>query len=141
MYTDGLVERRGEDIVEGIAALPSTCSHGAPSALNDLCDHLVSSLTVEPRLDDVCVLAVAGHHPLEPDRPQPGRARSAAGMFADDLRAGMFADLDTGSRPRMAADVGLPMPDMTGPLAGEPRERRRDLPVTRRIDPGLCGGS
>ena len=33
----------------------------------------------------------------------------------------------------MAADVGLPMPDTTGPLAGEPRERRRDLPVTRRI--------
>jgi multisubunit Na+/H+ antiporter MnhE subunit len=25
------------------------------------------------------------------------------------------------------------MPDMTGPLAGEPRERRRDLPVARRV--------
>ena len=25
------------------------------------------------------------------------------------------------------------MPDMTGPLAGEPRERRRDAPVARRV--------
>lgn len=25
------------------------------------------------------------------------------------------------------------MPDMTGPLAGEPRERRRDMPVARRV--------
>ncbi len=34
---------------------------------------------------------------------------------------------DAGSRPRMAR---------TGPLAGEPRERRRDLPVARRV--GSC---
>ena len=60
MYTDGLVERRGEDIVEGIARVAEhlqSWRSGAP--LDDLCDHLVSSLTVEPQLDDVCVLAVS----------------------------------------------------------------------------------
>ncbi len=59
MYTDGLVERRGEDIVEGIARVAEHLQSWRPGVpLDDLCDHLVSSLTVEPQRDDVCVLAV-----------------------------------------------------------------------------------
>ena len=60
MYTDGLVERRGEDIDKGIGRVTEHLQawrSGPP--LDDLCDHLVSSLTAEPQLDDVCVLAVS----------------------------------------------------------------------------------
>ena len=67
MYTDGLVERRGEDIAEGITRVIEHLGawrSGAP--LDDLCDHMVSSLAEEPQLDDVCVLAVS--------RPPPSAA-------------------------------------------------------------------
>ncbi len=67
MYTDGLVERRGEDIGTGISRVTEQLGawrSGAP--LDELCDHLVSSLAVEPQLDDVCVLAVS--------RPPPSAA-------------------------------------------------------------------
>jgi len=67
MYTDGLVERRGEGIDDGITRVTEQLAAwrcGAP--LDDLCDHLVSSLAAEPQLDDICVLAVS--------RPPPSAA-------------------------------------------------------------------
>jgi serine phosphatase RsbU (regulator of sigma subunit)/integral membrane sensor domain MASE1 len=60
MYTDGLIERRGEDLTEGIdriAELLQAWQPGAP--LGSLCDELIASLSAEPQLDDMCVLAVA----------------------------------------------------------------------------------
>lgn len=60
MYTDGLVERRGEDLAEGIARVAEQLEgwrSGGPSG--GLCERLVSSLSVDPQLDDVCVLAVS----------------------------------------------------------------------------------
>jgi serine phosphatase RsbU (regulator of sigma subunit) len=69
MYTDGLIERRGEDLTEGIdriAELLQAWQPGAP--LGSLCDELIASLSAEPQLDDMCVLAVA--------RPGPDVARS-----------------------------------------------------------------
>ena len=60
MYTDGLVERRGEDIGTGISRVTEQLAawrSGAP--LDELCDHLVSSLAVEPQLDDVARVAVS----------------------------------------------------------------------------------
>jgi serine phosphatase RsbU (regulator of sigma subunit) len=69
MYTDGLIERRGEDLTEGIdriAELLQAWQPGAP--LGSLCDELIASLSAEPQLDDMCVLAVA--------RPAPDVARS-----------------------------------------------------------------
>jgi hypothetical protein len=50
----------GARVTEQLAAWRS----GAP--LDELCDHLISSLAVEPQLDDVCVLAVS--------RPSPSAA-------------------------------------------------------------------
>jgi len=58
---------RGEDIADGITRVTEHLEawrSGAP--LDDLCDHLVSFLAVEPQLDDVCVLAVS--------RPPPSAA-------------------------------------------------------------------
>jgi len=67
MYTDGLIERRGEDLEEGIARVAERLQAWQPSApLGSLCDELIASLAAEPQLDDMCVLAIS--------RPGPDRA-------------------------------------------------------------------
>ena len=71
MYTDGLIERRGEDLTEGIARVAERLQTWQPGVpLSSLCDDLVASLATEPQLDDICVLAVA--------RPGPDRAQEEA---------------------------------------------------------------
>jgi len=68
MYTDGLIERRGEDLTEGIARVAERLQAWHPGArLGGLCDELIASLGTEPQLDDMCVLAVSR---LGPDRPR-----------------------------------------------------------------------
>jgi serine phosphatase RsbU (regulator of sigma subunit)/integral membrane sensor domain MASE1 len=60
MYTDGLIERRGEDLDEGIARVAQRLQAWQPGApLGGLCDGLIASLSAEPQLDDMCVLAVS----------------------------------------------------------------------------------
>ena len=68
MYTDGLIERRGEDLEEGIARVAERLQAWQPGApLGSFCDELIASLGAEPPLDDMCVLAIS--------RPGPDRAR------------------------------------------------------------------
>ncbi len=68
MYTDGLIERRGEDLDEGIARVAERLQAWPPGApLGCLCDELIATFAAEPQLDDMCVLAVS--------RPGPDRAR------------------------------------------------------------------
>jgi serine phosphatase RsbU (regulator of sigma subunit) len=60
LYTDGLVERRGEDIRAGIARAEEHLRAWRPGqALDDLCAELVASVAGQPQLDDICVLAVS----------------------------------------------------------------------------------
>ncbi|MBO0772061.1 MAG: SpoIIE family protein phosphatase [Actinobacteria bacterium] len=60
MYTDGLIERRGEDVTEGIARVAQRLQAWRPGApLGGLCDELIASLAAEPQVDDMCVLAVS----------------------------------------------------------------------------------
>jgi len=67
MYTDGLIERRGEDLEEGIARVAERLQAWPPGVpLGRLCDELIACLGAEPQLDDMCVLAVRR---LGPDRP------------------------------------------------------------------------
>jgi serine phosphatase RsbU (regulator of sigma subunit) len=67
MYTDGLIERRGEDLTEGIARVAERLQTWQPGApLGSGCDELIASLAAQPQLDDMCVLAVT--------RPAPDRA-------------------------------------------------------------------
>jgi serine phosphatase RsbU (regulator of sigma subunit)/integral membrane sensor domain MASE1 len=66
MYTDGLIERRGEDLTEGIARVAERLQTWQPGApLGSRCDELIASLAAQPQLDDMCVLAVTR---LGPDR-------------------------------------------------------------------------
>jgi serine phosphatase RsbU (regulator of sigma subunit)/integral membrane sensor domain MASE1 len=68
MYTDGLIERRGEDLEVGIARVAERLQAWQPGAsLGSFCDELIASLGAEPQLDDMCVLAIS--------RPGPDGAR------------------------------------------------------------------
>jgi len=59
LYTDGLVERRGVSIQDGLDRLHLEASRRATSDLQDLCDHVVHSL-IDPRniADDVALVAL-----------------------------------------------------------------------------------
>jgi serine phosphatase RsbU (regulator of sigma subunit) len=60
MYTDGLIERRGEDPEEGIRRVAEDLRSWQPgAALDGLCQQLVAALAIEPQLDDICVLAAS----------------------------------------------------------------------------------
>jgi serine phosphatase RsbU (regulator of sigma subunit)/integral membrane sensor domain MASE1 len=68
MYTDGLIERRGEDLEDGIARVAEMLQAWQPGApLGSLCDELIACLGAEPQLDDMCALAVS--------RPGPDQAQ------------------------------------------------------------------
>jgi serine phosphatase RsbU (regulator of sigma subunit)/integral membrane sensor domain MASE1 len=71
MYTDGLIERRGEDLGEGIARVAERLQAWQPGApLGRLCEELIACLGTEPQLDDMCVLAIS--------RPAPDREQEEA---------------------------------------------------------------
>jgi serine phosphatase RsbU (regulator of sigma subunit)/anti-sigma regulatory factor (Ser/Thr protein kinase) len=58
LYTDGLVERRGETLGEGIARLERVLAD-APEALEELCDHVLETAVPHAaRGDDIAVLAL-----------------------------------------------------------------------------------
>ncbi|WP_077801953.1 SpoIIE family protein phosphatase [Streptomyces sp. JHA26] len=60
LYTDGLVERRNEDLDEGIAALGRALS-GATGSPQVICDRLVRSAGVTPDHDDDVAVLVLQH--------------------------------------------------------------------------------
>ncbi|MFF5337883.1 SpoIIE family protein phosphatase [Streptomyces sp. NPDC013181] len=84
LYTDGLVERRGEDIDEGVAALERALS-GARGAPQVVCDRLIRSLNVTAEHDDDVAVLVVQH---------PARTGAAAELFHNaslDLLGGIEA--------------------------------------------------
>ncbi|MFD7746755.1 SpoIIE family protein phosphatase [Streptomyces sp. NPDC059698] len=84
LYTDGLVERRGEDIDEGVAALARALS-GATGSPQVVCDRLIRSLGVTAEHDDDVAVLVVQH---------PARTGTDAELFhnaALDLLGGIEA--------------------------------------------------
>jgi anti-sigma regulatory factor (Ser/Thr protein kinase) len=57
LYTDGLVERRGVSIRDGLARLGREAA-GAGADLEALCDHVLRTMVEPPRSDDVAMLAL-----------------------------------------------------------------------------------
>jgi PAS domain S-box-containing protein len=55
MYTDGLIERPGEDLGTGMSRLARALADGPTRSLDELCDSLLTSLAPYPR-DDVALL-------------------------------------------------------------------------------------
>jgi len=55
MYTDGLIERPGEDIGTGMSRLACALADGPAHSLDELCDSVLASLAPRPR-DDVALL-------------------------------------------------------------------------------------
>ncbi|MDR3036779.1 MAG: serine/threonine-protein phosphatase, partial [Kitasatospora sp.] len=66
LYTDGLVERRGEDIDEGVAALERAFA-GASGSPQVVCDRLIRALGVTAEHDDDVAVLVLQH----PERTGP----------------------------------------------------------------------
>jgi PAS domain S-box-containing protein len=59
LYTDGLVERRGESLDVGFQRLTRTCSSLARLDVDDMCEHIVAALLPrQEQRDDVAVLCV-----------------------------------------------------------------------------------
>ncbi|MEU2245983.1 SpoIIE family protein phosphatase [Streptomyces sp. NPDC019224] len=84
LYTDGLVERRSEDIDEGVAALERALA-GAKGAPHVVCDRLMRSLNVTAEHDDDVAVLVVQH---------PARTGAAAELFHNaslDLLGGIEA--------------------------------------------------
>ncbi|MXG90026.1 SpoIIE family protein phosphatase [Nocardioides flavescens] len=73
LYTDGLVERRGRLIDEGVAQLREVVAElvGAELTLDELCDELLRRMLPESNEDDVAIVAVRLH---PEDRPRPPEA-------------------------------------------------------------------
>jgi serine phosphatase RsbU (regulator of sigma subunit) len=55
MYTDGLIERPGEDLATGISRLTRALADGPTRSLDELCDSVLASLAPQAR-DDVALL-------------------------------------------------------------------------------------
>ncbi|MFJ1620583.1 SpoIIE family protein phosphatase [Streptomyces sp. NPDC088190] len=84
LYTDGLVERRSEDIDEGVAALERALS-GAKGSPQVVCDRLIRSLGVTAEHDDDVAVLVVQH---------PARTGADAELFHNaslDLLGGIEA--------------------------------------------------
>ena len=71
VFTDGLVERRGSDLDEGVARLRDALTDLGRTPLEELCDTLLARLVPEHGSDDVALLAVRTH---PEDRPRPAEA-------------------------------------------------------------------
>ncbi len=71
LYTDGLVERRGQSLDEGLARLCATLAGLADCSLDELCDQVLAQLLPPQPEDDVALVAVRLHRQ---DRPRPAEA-------------------------------------------------------------------
>ena len=61
LYTDGLVERRGQSLDEGLAALVDVLADVAALPLDELCDSTLRRLLGGEPEDDVALIAVRLH--------------------------------------------------------------------------------
>jgi serine phosphatase RsbU (regulator of sigma subunit) len=80
MFTDGLVERRGASLDEGLARLQAALVDLAGVGLDELCDTLLARLAGDAGEDDVALIAVRVHSEDAPRPPQAGPNRLPHGL-------------------------------------------------------------
>jgi len=71
LYTDGLVERRDQDLDHGLQRLQDTLEDLAGRDLDDLCDELLARMLPDDLGDDVALVAIRLH---PQSRPRPAEA-------------------------------------------------------------------
>lgn len=75
MFTDGLVERRGQSLDEGLARLRATVVSLADRTLDELCDETLRQMLPERAEDDVALVSVRVHDQHKPRPYRAGRNR------------------------------------------------------------------
>jgi PAS domain S-box-containing protein len=75
LYTDGLVERRDQDLDAGLERLQRTLEDLAGSDLDGLCDQLLARMLPGSPDDDVAIVAVRLHPQNAPRPPEAGPTR------------------------------------------------------------------
>jgi hypothetical protein len=75
LYTDGLVERRDQDLDAGLARLQRTLEELAGRELDELCDELLARMLPGAPEDDVAIVAVRLHPQNRPRPPEAGPNR------------------------------------------------------------------
>jgi serine phosphatase RsbU (regulator of sigma subunit) len=91
LFTDGLVERRGQSIDDGLTRLRDTLRALAADAvsLDDLCDQVLARMLPPRPEDDVALVAVRLH---PPDRRRPAGAEPKRIPYDDDGEGGSDGD-------------------------------------------------
>jgi PAS domain S-box-containing protein len=149
LYTDGLVETRGEDLSTGIARLCRRLAHRHES-LEDACDALLDGLDLGHEPDDVALLmarlggmprgaAVTWTFPAEPTAVARARARVRGCLHEwglaplEDTAVLLVSELVTNSLRYAHGPIGVRMVrgasllvEVSDPLPDPPRERRVD---------------
>ena len=83
LYTDGLVERRGQSLDVGLGRLREALVELAGLPLAELCDALLDRLLPPTRDDDVAMVAVRLHRQDQPRPPEAGPTRVPPEVPAD----------------------------------------------------------
>ena len=74
-YTDGLIERRGASIEDGMAAVAQAAA--GPTDVETLCERVSEAMNAEEAPDDVALLAVSLAPTLADDDPRPAEATAS----------------------------------------------------------------
>lgn len=106
LYTDGLVERRGEAITAGLTRLADAVSSG-PSGADELCDHIIDHiLSDQERPDDVAMLVLGiSDSPERVELTLPAEATSVP--VARHAVARLLERAHAGPRDRQAVAVAV----------------------------------
>ena len=83
LYTDGLVERRGQHLEEGLDRLRAAMAELGHLPLQELCDELLRRLPPATREDDVAMVAVR-LHPQDRSRPAEAGPRDVPPEVPDE---------------------------------------------------------
>jgi anti-sigma regulatory factor (Ser/Thr protein kinase) len=103
LYSDGLIERRGESIATGLARLEAAAASFADGSAAEICELLIGELSLDQREDDAVVVAIKLEttpseefhetFPAEPEQLRQVRSSLGSWMETCDIPASVRNDL------------------------------------------------